>query len=179
VTAEAFRALHHQNRPLVLPNVWDAASARVFADAGFPALATSSSAVATTLGYADEEGTPAEEMFAAIARIVRAVDAPVSADVEAGYGLAAHELVERLLSAGAVGCNLEDSRPSTGSLVAVEVQADWLEDVCGNAHGELVVTPGSMSSCGELEMSTTRSRGVGATGRRGWTASTRSLLRAT
>jgi 2-methylisocitrate lyase-like PEP mutase family enzyme len=119
--------------------VWDAASARAFAQAGFPALATSSSAVAATLGYADEEGTPVEEMFAAIARIVRAVDVPVSADVEAGYGLGADELVERLLVAGAAGCNLEDSRPPTGSLVPIDVQADWLDEVISHSRGQLVI----------------------------------------
>ncbi|MFD1661993.1 isocitrate lyase/phosphoenolpyruvate mutase family protein [Streptomyces caeni] len=109
---ETFRALHHgrlPGDPLVLPGPWDAASARVFADAGFPALATPSAGVAASLGYADGE-TPADEMFAAVARIVRAVDVPVSADVEDGYGLAPKELVERLLETGAVGCNLEDSR---------------------------------------------------------------------
>src|SRR5262252_312744 len=90
--ARRFRAAHHGPRPLVLPNVWDAVSARVFAEAGFGALATSSGAVADALGYADGQRTPAAEMFAAIARITRSVDVPVTADVEAGYGLAPGEL---------------------------------------------------------------------------------------
>lgn len=88
--AETFRALHRgrlPGDPLVLPGPWDAASAQVFADAGFPALATPSAGVAASLGYEDG-ATPADEMFAAVARIVRAVDVPVSADVEGGYGLA-------------------------------------------------------------------------------------------
>ncbi|MFF8591283.1 isocitrate lyase/phosphoenolpyruvate mutase family protein [Streptomyces sp. NPDC015220] len=109
--ASLFRALHRGRAPedpLVLPGPWDAASARVFAEAGFPALATPSAGVASALGYEDG-ATPAEEMFAAVARIARAVDVPVSADVEDGYGLAPKELVERLLEAGVVGCNLEDS----------------------------------------------------------------------
>ncbi|BCM68985.1 putative phosphonomutase [Streptomyces sp. EAS-AB2608] len=109
--AAAFRALHQGRAPgdpLILPGPWDAASARVFVAAGFPALATPSAGVAASLGYADG-ATPADEMFAAVARITRAVDVPVSADVEGGYGLAPKELVERLLEAGAVGCNLEDS----------------------------------------------------------------------
>ncbi|GAA3769185.1 isocitrate lyase/phosphoenolpyruvate mutase family protein [Streptomyces chiangmaiensis] len=80
----------------------------MFADAGFPALSTPSAGIAASLGYADGE-TPVDEMFAAVARIVRAVDVPVSADLENGYGLAPRELVERLLETGAVGCNLEDS----------------------------------------------------------------------
>ncbi|MFF1656320.1 isocitrate lyase/phosphoenolpyruvate mutase family protein [Streptomyces sp. NPDC058255] len=136
---EAFRALH-QGRlpgdPLVLPGPWDAASARVFVDAGFPALATPSAGVAASLGYEDG-ATPAEEMFAAVARIVRAVDVPVSADVEAGYGLAPKELTERLLDAGAVGCNLEDS--DGGVLKDAAQHADWLAEVCAAAGDQLFV----------------------------------------
>ncbi|MFF3616844.1 isocitrate lyase/phosphoenolpyruvate mutase family protein [Streptomyces sp. NPDC002580] len=135
--AEAFRALHHGRAPgdpLVLPGPWDAASARVFRDAGFPALATPSAGVAASLGYADGE-TPPDEMFAAVARIVRAVDVPVSADVEDGYGLAPGELVERLLEAGAVGCNLEDSEG--GVLKDAARHADWLAEVRSAAADRL------------------------------------------
>uniref|UniRef100_UPI0035149CE2 isocitrate lyase/PEP mutase family protein n=1 Tax=Streptomyces calvus TaxID=67282 RepID=UPI0035149CE2 len=127
--ADVFSALH-RNRlpgdPLVLPGPWDAASARVFAEAGFPALATPSAGVAAALGHEDGH-TPADEMFAAVARIVRAVDVPVSADVEGGYGLAPKELVERLLEAGAVGCNLEDS--ADGVLKDPHQHAEWLAEV--------------------------------------------------
>ncbi|GAA2452287.1 isocitrate lyase/phosphoenolpyruvate mutase family protein [Streptomyces macrosporus] len=137
--AEGFRALHHGPEPLVLPNVWDAASARAFAGAGFPALATSSSAVAAVLGYADGEATPADEMFAAVARIARSVDVPVTADVERGYGLAPKEIVRRLLDAGAVGCNLEDSDPAARETVDPRRQAEWLAEVCAEADGRLLV----------------------------------------
>ncbi|MGG2458302.1 isocitrate lyase/PEP mutase family protein [Streptomyces sp. RGM 3693] len=139
--AATLRALHHGRRPgdpLILPNVWDAASARVFADAGFPALATPSMGIAASLGYADGQ-TPADEMFAAVARIVRAVDVPVTADVEAGYGLSAKELVGRLAEAGAVGCNLEDSDHTTGALRDVREQADWLAAVRAEAGDALVI----------------------------------------
>jgi 2-methylisocitrate lyase-like PEP mutase family enzyme len=102
--------LHREGPPLVLPNAWDVASARLVEAAGFPAVATSSSAVAASLGYPDGEVIPVDEMFAAVARIVRAVEVPVTADLEAGYGLPAGELIERLLAAGAVGMNIEDSR---------------------------------------------------------------------
>ncbi|AKZ57693.1 Phosphorylmutase [Streptomyces ambofaciens ATCC 23877] len=135
--ADRFRALHHgrvPGDPLVLPGPWDAASARVFADAGFPALATPSAGVAASLGYADG-ATPAEEMFAAVARIARAVDVPVSADVEDGYGLAPEELVERLLEAGAVGCNLEDS--ADGVLKDPREHAEWLGEVRAAAGDRL------------------------------------------
>lgn len=135
--AAAFRALHHgrvADDPLVLPGPWDAASARVFAAAGFPALATPSAGVAASLGYEDGR-TPADEMFAAVARIVRAVDVPVSADVEGGYGLAPKELVERLLEAGVVGCNLEDS--TREGLKDPAEHAEWLAGVREEAGDRL------------------------------------------
>ncbi|MFE7517981.1 isocitrate lyase/PEP mutase family protein [Streptomyces halstedii] len=137
--AAVFRTLHHgrpADDPLVLPGPWDAASARVFEEAGFPALATPSAGVAAALGYADGQ-TPAAEMFAAVARITAAVSVPVSADVEAGYGLPPAELVERLLEAGAVGCNLEDS--VDGTLLDPRKQADRLAEVCAAADGRLFV----------------------------------------
>ncbi|GAA4998056.1 isocitrate lyase/PEP mutase family protein [Streptomyces hyderabadensis] len=135
--ATVFRALHHGRAPedpLVLPGPWDAASARVFAAAGFPALATPSAGVAASLGYEDGR-TPADEMFAAVARIVRAVDVPVSADVEGGYGLAPKELVELLLAAGAVGCNVEDS--ADGVLKDPAEHAEWLAGVREEAGDRL------------------------------------------
>ena len=135
--AAVFRALHHGRMPgdpLILPGPWDAASARALVEAGFPALATPSAGVAASLGYADGE-TPAAEMFAALARITRAVDVPVSADVEDGYGLAPKELVERLLETGAVGCNLEDS--SGGVLKDPHQHAEWLAEVRAAAGDRL------------------------------------------
>ncbi|MFR9796365.1 isocitrate lyase/PEP mutase family protein [Streptomyces sp. MS06] len=137
--AAAFRALHRHRvpgDPLVLPGPWDAASARALAEAGFPALATPSAGIAASLGYEDGR-TPAGEMFAAVARITRAVDVPVSADVEGGYGLAPKELVERLLEAGAVGCNLEDS--ADGVLKDPRRHAEWLAEVRAAAGGLLFV----------------------------------------
>src|SRR5579864_701633 len=113
--AEQLRALHHASEPLVLPNVWDVATAKSVVDAGFPVLATTSSGMSAALGYADGEHTPPDEMFAAIRRITRAIEGvPLTADIEAGYGLAPEELVNRLLEAGAVGCNLEDTDHSQG-----------------------------------------------------------------
>ncbi|MFE6284989.1 isocitrate lyase/phosphoenolpyruvate mutase family protein [Streptomyces sp. NPDC057877] len=136
---EAFRALHHGRAPgdpLVLPGPWDVASARALAAAGFPALSTPSAGVAASLGYRDGE-TPADEMFAAVARIARSVDVPVAADVEDGYGLAPTELVERLLAAGAVGCNLEDS--ADGVLKDPREHAGWLAEVRAAAGDRLFV----------------------------------------
>jgi 2-methylisocitrate lyase-like PEP mutase family enzyme len=127
--AERLRELHRTGRPLVLPNAWDAASARAFEAAGFPAVATSSSAVAATLGYADHEAAPPDEMLAAVARIAAAVSVPVTADVEAGYGLTPAELVGRLLDAGAAGCNLEDTDHRRGGLTDAGAQAERLAAV--------------------------------------------------
>ncbi|MFJ8072659.1 isocitrate lyase/phosphoenolpyruvate mutase family protein [Streptomyces sp. NPDC096176] len=136
-----FRALHHgraAHDPLVLPGPWDAASARAFADAGFPALATPSAGVSASLGY-DDGATPADEMFAAVARIARAVGVPVSADVEDGYGLPPKELVARILDTGAVGCNLEDTDAATETLKDPHRHADWLAEVRAEAGDALFV----------------------------------------
>lgn len=135
--AELFRALHHGGTPLILPNAWDPVSARLVAEAGFPAVATSSGAVARVLGYDDGQLTPAEEMFTAVARMVRAVDVPVTADMEAAYGLPAKEFTERLLETGAVGCNLEDSVDDV--LVDPAQQADYLAEVREVAGADLVI----------------------------------------
>lgn len=136
--ASALKAMHAGPRPLILPNVWDPVSARAFADAGFGALATSSSAVAATLGYSDGE-TPAAEMLAVVARIASSVSVPVTADVETGYGLAPAELVARLVEAGVAGCNLEDSDRASDLLFEPERQADFLAAVRAEAGSELVI----------------------------------------
>jgi len=107
--ANALRRLHTGPRPLVLPNAWNVASARSVVKAGFPVVATSSGAIAATLGYEDNDSMPVDEAFGVVARITRGVSVPVTADLEAGYGLSPKDVVERLLDAGAVGCNLEDT----------------------------------------------------------------------
>lgn len=123
--AQRLRMLH-QGEMLVLPNVWDAASAKVAAAAGFSALATGSAPIAESLGYPDHEGTPVDEMFAAAQRIINAVDLPVTVDVEAGYGLSPAELVRRLIEIGASGCNIEDSDHWGGGLIPAETQSNRL-----------------------------------------------------
>ncbi|MFF3602593.1 isocitrate lyase/phosphoenolpyruvate mutase family protein [Streptomyces sp. NPDC002463] len=140
MSAEVLRALHRDrpaDRPLVLPGPWDAASARTFEEAGFPALATPSAGIAASLGYEDG-ATPAEEMFAAVARIVRAVSVPVTADLEGGYGLSAAELVERVRETGAVGVNLEDG-DGAGGLKDPGAHAEWLAQVRAAAGPGLFV----------------------------------------
>jgi 2-methylisocitrate lyase-like PEP mutase family enzyme len=136
--ADRLRALHHGPRPVILPNVWDPVSARAFEAAGFTALATSSAAVAATLGYADGQ-TPGAEMLAAVARIAASVSVPVTADVENGYGLTPAELVARLTSAGLAGCNLEDSDPVSRQLTDPAAQAGFIASVRAEAGTALVL----------------------------------------
>ena len=126
---DLLRSLHRPGFPLVLPNAWDAATAKAVAAAGFPAVATTSAGVAAALGYEDHEGAPAGEMLAAAARITRSVGVPVTVDAEAGYGMTAAELVAELKGMGAAGCNLEDSNHAAQTLRDPVQQATWLGDV--------------------------------------------------
>lgn len=109
--AQRFRALHDRRRVLLLPNAWDAGSARIFAGLGFDAVATTSAGVAWALGYPDGEGTPLDEVLAVVERIVRVTPLPVTVDFEAGYGDSPEAVaanVHRLIETGAAGINLED-----------------------------------------------------------------------
>ncbi|MEU0530198.1 isocitrate lyase/PEP mutase family protein [Amycolatopsis tolypomycina] len=136
--ADLLRELHH-GKLLVLPNAWDEESASLVVEAGFPVVATSSAAVAGALGHEDGERAPWREMFAAAARIARAVPVPVTVDAEAGYGLEPDQLVAELLAAGAAGCNLEDTDHRAGGLVPAEAQAERLAGVRAAAGEALVV----------------------------------------
>ncbi len=107
-----FRQLHRGPHMLILPNAWDVASARIFEEAGFPALATTSAGIAFSLGYPDGQRIPREEMMARIARIARAVKVPLTADIESGYGSGpedAAKTTRELIQAGVAGMNLEDA----------------------------------------------------------------------
>ncbi len=106
-----FRELHQGPKLLVLPNAWDVASARIFEEAGFPAVATTSAGVAFALGYPDGEALPFADLLDTVVRIVRSIEVPLSVDFEMGYGARPEDVsrnVEDLLEAGAVGINLED-----------------------------------------------------------------------
>jgi len=122
---------------LLLPNVWDVASARIVEESGFPAIASTSAGIAFSLGYPDGEKIPKEEMFAAVARIVRAVEVPVTADVEAGYGNRpedAAETARAVISAGAVSMNLEDATGESGHpLVELTLQLEKIRAVTQEA----------------------------------------------
>jgi 2-methylisocitrate lyase-like PEP mutase family enzyme len=110
--AEEFRRMHDRSRILVLPNAWDAASARIFEEAGFAAVATTSVGVSYTAGYPDGEAIPRDDMVTIVRWIARSVAVPVTADIESGFGTSPREVAETVrmvIEAGAVGINLEDT----------------------------------------------------------------------
>ena len=124
--ARRFRELHRAGRIMVLPNAWDAASARVFERAGFGAIGTTSAGIAWALGHADGERTPRADVLAVIRRIVDAVGVAVTADVEQGLGATPADLALTacgVIDAGAVGVNLEDGRHG-GALTPAEVHVE-------------------------------------------------------
>lgn len=119
-TRTDFFALHNQQSPLVLPNAWDAASAALFQRAGAPAVATSSAALAWSLGYADGSTLPRPELLAAIARIQRVLTVPLTVDLEEGYSDSATDvagLVVDVAHLGVAGINLEDGARAPQLLV--------------------------------------------------------------
>ncbi|RVU28904.1 isocitrate lyase/phosphoenolpyruvate mutase family protein [Streptomyces antnestii] len=141
--ALSLRSRHVAGRPLVLPNAWDAASARIVADAGAAAVATTSAGLAWDLGAADGDRLGREAALAAVARIAASVELPVTADIESGYadtaaGVAA--TVRAVLDAGAVGVNIEDSshdaHDAHGPLRSAEAQAERIAAARAAADAE-------------------------------------------
>lgn len=129
--ADRFLQLHHGPEILILANVWDVASARIVEHAGFQAVATSSAAVANSLGYPDGERITREEMLGVVRRIAAKVAVPVSADLEAGYGESAEEIAETgraLVEAGAVGLNLEDG-VDEAALIPIEQHVEKVKRI--------------------------------------------------
>lgn len=130
--AESLRALHVPGRPILLPNAWDAATARIVEHAGFPAVATTSAGIAFSAGYPDGEEIPVGRMLEAVAGICDAVSVPVTADLERGYGAGADDLgrlTGTLLDAGAVGLNLEDAGREPGKLVESSLHVEKIRAV--------------------------------------------------
>lgn len=124
--AQSLRALHDAG-VLILPNAWDAGSAALIARAGAKAIATTSGGIAWSLGRPDGQRLTRAEMIEQVRRIVAAVDIPVTADVEGGYGPGPDDVeatIEAVVAVGAVGVNIEDSRAPGGPLFAVTAQAE-------------------------------------------------------
>ncbi|MDX1885775.1 isocitrate lyase/phosphoenolpyruvate mutase family protein [Mycolicibacterium sp. 120270] len=112
--ATTLLSLHRPGDPVVLPTVWDAWSAKLAVDAGFPALTVGSHPMADSIGKADGEGMAFEDVCTRVTQITDAVDVPVSVDIESGYAQAPDRLIDGLLDAGAVGLNIEDTVHSEG-----------------------------------------------------------------
>jgi len=131
--AEELRKLHGGPRTLVLPNAWDAASARVLEELGYPAIATTSAGVAFALGYPDGQRISRDEMLDIVERIARAVRVPVTADMESGYGTTPAEMADTakaIIRAGAVGLNLEDVTGDTeSSQVDIALQQEKIRTI--------------------------------------------------
>jgi 2-methylisocitrate lyase-like PEP mutase family enzyme len=121
--AERFRALHRRGRILILPNAWDVPSARVFEDAGFPAVATSSAGMMVSLGYPDGESIPRELFLSAVQRIASSLSVPLSVDIVSGFGERPQEIesmITNVVEAGGIGLNIEDYDLSSDKLRPVE-----------------------------------------------------------
>ena len=157
--AEKLRQLHHGPKILVLPNAWDAASARIFEDAGFPAIATTSAGVAFSLGYPDGQLIPPAEMLAAVKKIASSVKVPVTADLEAGYVDAA-KTATAAIEAGAVGLNIEDfDHAGNGALFPIAQQAEKIRTirrVADNSGARLVINARTDQYLAEIGEPTTR-----------------------
>src|SRR5262249_41946097 len=135
--AERLRGLHRTPPIFVVPNAWDAASARLFEAEGFPAVATTSAGVAASLGYPDGGVVPAPEMIEAVARIARGGRVRVSADIEHAYAEtpdAVADVVLRVIAGGAVGINLEDYVPGAADLEPVQLQVDKIQAIIKAAN---------------------------------------------
>ncbi len=137
--AEQLLALHRGTEVLLLPNAWDVASARIVEQAGFPAVATTSAGIAFSLGYADGQKIPPDEMFAAVGRIARTCHVPETADAEAGYGSTPEAAVltaRRVIDCGAVGMNFEDATGDAAhSLFDLGLQVDRIRAIREAANG--------------------------------------------
>jgi len=133
-TFNTFKELHHQDQPLLIGNVWDVAGAQLFEKLGFKAIATSSSAIADTLGEADGENISFDDYLSVVKRIITHTNLPLSVDLESGYGSTPDEIadnIKNLVDLGVVGINLEDSKEVDGkrSLEDVDLFAEKLKAI--------------------------------------------------
>ena len=137
-----FAALHVPGDPIVLFNIWDAASARAVAAAGAEAIATGSASVAMANGFADGEAVPMEFAIANAARIVASVELPVTVDFEGGYAANENALeanIAALAQAGAVGCNFEDQIVGSDQLYSIKEQSKRIAAVRRSAGEQFFI----------------------------------------
>jgi 2-methylisocitrate lyase-like PEP mutase family enzyme len=130
--AIAFRNLHHGPKILVLPNAWDCVCARIFEQAGFSAIATTSGGIAAVLGYPDGQRISSREMLAIVGRIAKTVSLPLTADLEAGYGTTTEQVAETMrqaIAVGVVGANLEDGSGAGHRLADLAYQVEVIKAI--------------------------------------------------
>lgn len=157
---DAFHQLHRNGTPLLLPNIWDPLGAALLKDIGYPAVATSSSAMALSNGYRDGEKLPFADLLKILKRITTTVDIPVSADIERGYAASDKQLavhIKQLIDTGITGINYEDSMHGATGLLPAEQQAESIAairkaaDAAGsklfiNARVDVYIKGGTMSA---------------------------------
>jgi len=161
--AEQFRRLHHNGKMLLLPNIWDALGAILLESLGYPAIATASAAIAWANGYNDGENIPFDDLLDILKKITYRVNIPVSADIESGYAdndIQLQENIKRLIEAGIVGINVEDTNKKNKAINTIEVQCNKIRLIKKAAnemdiplfinartdvflHGDQFSTPGS------------------------------------
>jgi 2-methylisocitrate lyase-like PEP mutase family enzyme len=130
--AKTFLSLHSGSELLVLPNIWNPVGARILEEKGFPAVATSSAAVSTSLGYEDGERIKLSTLLDIIKRIARSVQIPVSADIESGYSASLSDLkdtISEVIASGVVGINIEDGLIEGGALRQIDEQCERIATV--------------------------------------------------
>jgi 2-methylisocitrate lyase-like PEP mutase family enzyme len=130
--AKDFLALHKQDKLLVLPNIWNPIGARILEAKGFPAAATASAAISSSLGYRDGEKIKLSTHLDIIERIVKSVEIPVTADIESGYASDIKSLrdsINKVIDTGVAGINIEDSVEEEGSLRNIEEQCERISTV--------------------------------------------------
>lgn len=128
--AEQFRRLHHSDKMLILPNIWDTLGALLMAHLGYPAVATASASVAYSNGYNDGENIPFHDVLSLLKRITGSIDLPVTADIESGYARDDSQLqqnIKLLLDAGIVGINIEDSDKKANTLRSIDFQSNRIK----------------------------------------------------
>lgn len=176
--AYALQRMHDRAQLLLLPNAWDAGSARLFEQRGFAAVATTSGGMAWSLGYGDGEQVPLAQVLDAIARIVRVCNVPVTVDFESGYGQTAAAVaasVRAVIDVGAVGINLEDGLPGHGPLRPLDEAAARIAAARGaatasevplliNARVDLWMDDGALPAETHLDEAVQRARAYLAAG---------------
>ncbi|MEO6883841.1 MAG: isocitrate lyase/phosphoenolpyruvate mutase family protein [Bacteroidia bacterium] len=142
IKAKQFHQLHHSEKMLVLPNVWDSLSAILLESLQYPAIATASASIAYTNGYNDGEHIPFTDLLTLLTKIVNSVSIPVSADIESAYAATDKQLqenIKQLISTGIVGINIEDSYKETNALIPIEIQCNRIR-IIKNVSAEMGIS---------------------------------------